>query len=361
MAELAELTRDIAPAPPVAPDPKPPETPAPPASPPASPLPGEPPAPEKFEAKPGKTKELREAYERQSTELKTLNAQLAEAQAKLAAVGEIKSDELLAQIKALETERETMAKDLAFVSYERSPDYRKSYVEPVTTAFANAFADIEEMTVTDPATGDERQATNEDFNKLVSVPIKDAARLAGEMFGPLAQQMLTHRNEIVRLDRKRVTAINDYKKNSAEYEKQHQTTMAARNLQQRQTWETANKEIAEKFPEYFKPDQNDPTGNELLQKGFQYFDAAVNHNSQLAPEQRTRLLAAMRHKAASFDRVALKLNAANKKISELETALAEFDESTPGGEVRTTANGKPPGPAAVKSWQEELNELAAAP
>lgn len=364
MAELDALGAVPAPTPPEPPkgDDTPPAPPAPgaktPTEPPKPPEPGEPPPLERFEGKTPKVKELREAYERQSAEYKTLQTQLAEAQSKLKDVGDQKTTELLDRIKSLETERESMSKDLAFTNYERSPDYRKNFVEPITGAFQNAYADIEEMTVTDPQSGEERQATAEDFNKLVRVPIKEATKLAGDWFGPLAQQILTHRSEVVRLDRKRVSALDDYKKNSAKYEQEHKTRAAAQSAQQRQTWDTANREIAEKYPDYFKPDENDPKGNDLLQKGFSYFDAAMSPNSTLTGEQRTRLLAAMRHKAASFDRVALKLNAAHKKISELEAALAEFDESTPGGEVKTPASGAtPPAPQGIKPWQEELAEL----
>lgn len=358
LSDEAAATTPAAPAAPATPAPtattpgKEPPAPAKPA------LPGEPPEPEKFEVKFVKARELREEYERQKAEFTKTQAELTEARDQLKEAGQHKTPELLERIQSLEKEREQYAKELAFVNYERSPEYKEKYTKPITAAFSNAYADVQEMTVSDPRSGEERAATPEDFNHLVRLPIKEATKLAQEWFGPLAQTVLTHRAEVNRLDRGRIAALEDYKKNSVQYETDRAAKRAAQSESNNAFWDSANKDIAEKFPAYFKPDENDPQSGELLQKGFQLFDAAISPGSPLTPEQRMRTLAAMRHKAAAFDRLALQLNAKSKKIADLENELAQYQSSEPSGEVAKPAQGGSLGPIAPKTWEEELSAMA---
>ena len=66
-------------------------------------------------------------------------------------------------------------------------------------------------------------------------------------------------------------------------------------------------------------------------------DAAFSN--QGSPEERVKLHAELRNKAAAFPKIALRLKQARSKIKELETALAAYEDSEPaageGGKPRS--------------------------
>ena len=102
-------------------------------------------------------------------------------------------------------------------------------------------------------------------------------------------------------------------------------------------WSDANKAWQEKFPKWFKPEEGDEEANALLAKGYALADSAFSN--QGSPEERVKIHAEVRNKAAAFPKVALRLKQARTRIKELETSLAAYEDSEPaageGGKPRS--------------------------
>jgi hypothetical protein len=164
--------------------------------------------------------------------------------------------------------------------------------------------------------------------------------------------VLWHREKVAELNRARVGALEDFKKNgaqrkAAETEKfqfqQKQLVTEATEL-----WKKSVSEPYERLPKYFKPVEGDAKGNELLQKGFEQATKAFKvmqvFDPSLTPEQRQEAIkghAVVFNKAAAFDRLAY-LNGQNeKRIKELSEQLKQYEDSTPTGGTNGRRNGKP--------------------
>jgi hypothetical protein len=188
---------------------------------------------------------------------------------------------------------------------------------------------------------------------LAKMPLKEAWAAAKTMFGDAASEIMAHRRSIIELSDAQTKALDDAKKNAETHDKEKQT----QSLQQRQKiaslWQDENKAWQEKFPRWFKPEDGDEEGNTLLAKGYEMADAAFSNNGDKTPEEKVKLHAELRNKAAAFPKIALRLKQAKTRIKELEKSLKEFEQSEPpsgdGGKPRAV---KPGG-----AWSDPFSEL----
>ncbi len=164
-----------------------------------------------------------------------------------------------------------------------------------------------------------------------------AAEWAAQKFGAKSSMVLFHRERVQELNGARKKAIDEYRKNGSEREKQRSEQMAAFTKRFDEAIESASKASMEKYPQWFKPDDTDEKGNELLDFGNHIVARVVANGKQLkdgdkpmSTEDLARAISAIRSKAGAFDRVAHRLNAALKQVKALETELAEFRGSVPG-------------------------------
>ena len=96
------------------------------------------------------------------------------------------------------------------------------------------------------------------------------------------------------------------------------------------------KAAVEKYPALFKPDESDPKGNELLQRGGHLLQRVLQNGApiadgeqQMTGEEFAIAVAAVRNKAMGFDRVAYLASTRGKRIKELEKELEQFKASKP--------------------------------
>ncbi|HUD75875.1 MAG TPA: hypothetical protein VMQ76_12455, partial [Terracidiphilus sp.] len=94
----------------------------------------------------------------------------------------------------------------------------------------------------------------------------------------------------------------------------------------------------EKYSHWSKPVDGDEKGNALLEKGYALADKAFSDfnvmNPKLDKAQRAELVkahAAVRNKAAWFDRLAYQHSQTKAQVKALEAKLAEFEASVPKG------------------------------
>lgn len=300
--------------------------------------------------KPSPVESLRTAYEKSKTRITELENEVKRFRESPPEDPEKKS--LAEKLEAIDKRRAELEDELRFANYERHPEYKEKYEAPISAALKVAYADIQEFDVI-TEDGNARKATPEEFNALVNMGSKQALAVAKELFGDAAPEVLAHRRKILELNESRKQAVEDYRKKGSEREaanaeatKKHHETMA-------RSWEKLTKDAVEKYPQYFKPEDGDEDGNRLLEQGFKLADLAFTGIQNLKPDEIVKVHAAVRNKAAGFDRMVLRAKRLADRVSELETELAQFKESEPPAGDGAGEKAKAPA-----SWEDEIDALA---
>lgn len=298
-------------------------------------------------AKPVKAAELRTAYEKSKETIRTKDAEISRLQnelkaAKSAPVDDPEKKTLVEKLQSVEKRKLELEQQIQFVAYQKSDEFQNKYQKPYEEAWSRAVSELSELVV-EAEDGSQRAATAQDLLTLANMPPVDARKLAKTMFGEAADDVLAHRRKIRELADAQTKAIQDAEKNAEAHHKEQQTKSLQQKQQMAKLWEDENKAWRERFPRWFQPEDGDEKGNELLAKGYAMADAAFSSNGNQTPEQRVKLHAELRNKAAAFPKLAYRLKEARSRIKELESSLAEYESSEPkageGGKPRATAPG----------------------
>ena len=291
-------------------------------------------------------KELRQAYKAKQKRLAEILKERDEWKSKASKPVDDTEKKSLAE-KLAEREQRIAAYEerLRFTDYSQSDEYKEKYQTPFEDAYLAGrarMAGLKTVERKDEETGavtqSSRQGTAEDFDELMKIGDDDrAADWAVEHFGNKASLALFHRERVQELNGAKKKALEEYRKTGSEREKQRVAQMETFQKNFNEWVEKANVEAAEKYPAWFKPDENDPKGNELLEKGAHLL-ARVKANGApvkegdkpMSHEELAKAVSAVWNKATAFDRVAHRDAAKSKRIKELEAKLAEYEESQPG-------------------------------
>lgn len=265
-------------------------------------------------------------------------------------------------VKAMQTELERLRTSLKekenflrLHHYQQSDDYRNNFEKPWEAAWQKTAKQMSEITVTDPTSGAERQATVHDIERLVNSPLGAARRIADEMFGPFANDAMAMRGKIVELYEAREEALNKAKANGETWQKEQAENQAKQSQALRQeisdTWKKSNESFLadEKVGQYFKQREGDEEWNNRLTKGTELVDKAF---ATLKPdfssgEPRAEVIkrhAAIRHRAIAFGPLR---HAYEQAVSERDSWKKKYEaiaKSTP--------------PAAPESPQDKAKEGA---
>lgn len=273
------------------------------------------------------------------------------------------------RLKAAETRAKELEDEIRYVNYSKSKEFVEQYQTPYEQAWQRATAELAEIPVTDPGTGEPRGATAQDLLSLVNMPLGQAREVAEQVFGKFANDIMAHRKEILGLFQKQQTALEDAKKNGAEREKQLTETQAAKLKESAETiskaWTKINEEYVanEKFGSWFKPKEGDEDWNTRLKKGFELVDRAFSENPRAAKteDERNAIIrrhVAVRNRAAAYGAL---FSYANKVAKELEAAKKELEAfkdtepPTTGREAAPQANGSG---SARDRMMADLNKIA---
>jgi hypothetical protein len=230
--------------------------------------------------------------------------------------------------EAADKRRAELEDEIRFASYERSPEYQDKYQKPYMDAYEWGKQTVSRLKV-NLEDGTTRQATPEDFDKILIPDDGDATDLADQMFGNKSKIALDHRWELKKLDAARFRAIEDFKKQGGEREMRLKETESKRDEQIGQLWKQLNGEAAERFPKYFKPEEGDEDGNKMLEAGYALADSAFSKSNGKSPEETVKLHASIRNRAAAFTREVYRNSKLQARVTELESELEQFKNSEP--------------------------------
>lgn len=258
--------------------------------------------------------------------------------------------QLTERLTEREKRLEALEQDLRYTAYEKSQEYKEKYEQPFISAWKSgqdraarlkiAETKDEFGDVTTPA----RQGTAEDFNTLMHIQDDDdAAEWAAKTFGPAkAPVLLYHRERVQEANNAKYHALEEFKTNGAEREKQRQHMLESQTKAVRTLYQKTMAAAIDKYPQFFKPLDDDPKTKALLAKGMRLADRALGDTSLLdgekpmSGEERIKLQAAMRNCFGSFQNLTYQLQKERGLRADLEKKLADFEASVPkGGDGRS--------------------------
>jgi hypothetical protein len=316
---------------------------------------------------PTRVPELRKAYDSLKPVIKELRGKITAAENKVKELESRKPEDNAPVLKELETTKkrnDQLESVIRFKDYESSKEFETQYKQPYLEAWNAAVGDFEQLTVRVPdgveeTTGEAkfktRPATANDLLQLANLPLNEMDDKAAEMFGRSSARVIRHVEEVRKLAVAQQKALNKAREESAEHGKVVQAQTKAQQDARIKLWNDKNVALAAKYPKWFAPVEGETEENALLQKGFALADRMFSPTPETAPktpEEALNVHLKIRNKAANHDRLALRLNKANARITELETALKEYEKSEPpGGAPRST------GPAGVaKTFTQEVED-----
>lgn len=319
---------------------------------------------------PKRAKELREAYDGLKTRVSTeLEPKIKNLEAKIREYESKKPEDtapILEKVAALEKRNAELESHIKYVDYTKSTEFVDKYQKPYQEAWTKATADFAQLNVripagVDEATGEQkfttRKATTDDLLALANMPIGEMDERAEQMFGKSAPRVIRHVEKIRELALAQDQALTKAQQEAGERSKLNEAQTKAQREKAVSLWNTANADLAAKYPKFYAPEEGDTEGNALLEKGFALADRLFIPTAETAPktpEEQVKLHARIRNKVANHDRLAFRLNNANKRIAELEKTLAEFEKSEPkGGEHKAKA----PVDNGAEDWEKEIEAL----
>lgn len=259
------------------------------------------------------------------------------------------------KLSAYEKELNQLREIVRFADYKKSPEFVDKYQKPYEEAWSKAVSEVTQLSL-EMEDGTSRKATANDLLALANAPLDQLDDLALKWFPRSSARVIRHVEKIRDLAESQDKALEEAKKGAAGFqEKQSQAAVQA-SEEFSKAYTGATTEITQKYPKYFAPDETDPKGNELLKKGFEYADSVFSpKGAQLTPQQKAGRLAVIRAKAANHDRLVSKVKAFNERIAELESKLAQYEESEPP----TDEAGQPSRAAGISAdaWEAELRKL----
>lgn len=232
-------------------------------------------------------------------------------------------DKYAERLKSLEDE-------IRYVNYEKSPEYLEKWQKPYEETAQSALGEATELKI-QLEDGQTRASTPEDFWKVASTPnADDALVLAEQLYGEKkAAYVMQLRARVREAHRAGQKAKEEYRVKGSEREKQTREEHEKSSKAMNERFDTLTAELSDKM---LKPDEGDEKANEYLKRGIEIADAAFRSNKP-DPERDAKV----RTMAADYPRKLYKLKIAQKRIEELESQLAEFQDSEPKeGEVDKT-------------------------
>lgn len=289
------------------------------------------------------------------------------------------STALLERVKSLEQEKEQLEKRIQYVDYAQSDHFKKTYVQPFDEAWSEAVAEFKELAIKEPAGENEmgemqfksRPATESDLIKLSSLPLSEMDETATKLFGASAMRAINHIQNLRKLASSRNKALAEAQQRSGEMRSRQQAEFKARNDSLANTWLETTKNLEERLPKAFKPDEGDADDKEAHTRGFALADLAfigpdglteeqVNslpesfreaaRTKKLSDTQRVQLHALARLKTANHDRLLVKLRKAQAENAELKKSLADYEKSEPDASKAGESSER----TVSKAWDEQI-------
>jgi hypothetical protein len=257
--------------------------------------------------------------------------------------------EALTRTNAELTKRvEDYEKEIRVSRYSSSAEYKEKYQTPIQTKTAKAFKTVQDLTVeivdpNNPENKTSRPGTKADFQAIYAAPNRSAARkLAKQLFGDDADDVIRYRDEINDLVEAADEAAEKYKTQGHEAEQKTQAERLRENEARNAMWIEANKAYREnpKIARHFNDDPDDPEFTDLLHKGFEFVDEFFGPNrAKYTVQQQIVADTKIRHRSAAYPAAMHRLKKAEAALTAANETIATLRGSGPGGRGKSAGGG----------------------
>ena len=286
-------------------------------------------------------KQLRDAYEKLKTELREIKAKPATATTttpNLLEVPEFKEVQAKLTIKEKEAAEaialaKGMEEKVQRLDYEQSTEFQEKYRKPYVDAWKRGRDEIAKLTVPSNDGGPGRKANFDDLGAIVSEPdMEKALQMAEDLFqNPTkANYALGLREKIIEAANIQDRAKEEFKARSTEIAQQKLAQDQVAQKQQVELWSGEIKAWAEKNPTLTKAAEGDAKAAELIEIGTKAADMAFGDTSTMSPQQRAKLYAETRNRAAHYGHAIHQRDLALKQVESLNAELSKYKTSAPG-------------------------------
>lgn len=300
---------------------------------------------EKSEEDTGKMapKALRDAYDKLKREHKErevrFNSELETARKSTAPKEDPEKAELSTKYADLEKRYKDLDGEMRYIHFQKSSEFQDKYYKPYVEQYKDAAAKMMSWKGVGEDVTTPRDVTAKDFEDFIKFTSDDDAEaFAKKMFGSESKtaRAMTLRDGIINAEAGMRKVSEEFRKNGEARHKEFQAQTEKHQQQMAEQWTKLNTDAIEKYPQWFKADEGDEKGAELLKKGFELADIAFSGTSELPPEKTLALHSAIRNHAAGFRYMVHKYETANARVAELEKELADYKASEPGkGEIKS--------------------------
>ena len=292
---------------------------------------------------------FRKSFEKTQAELKAereaktqIQAKVAEYEAKIKAIEskpvETKADTAL--VEKYENELKTLRSTVQELDYSKSSEFQDKYVKPLAKTYQKALQEVQQLTVTD-ADQNSRQATQQDFDTLRNLPFGQRRAAARQMFGADADVVLSHISRIEQMRQEGNEALEEAKTNGELRQKEQRIAQQREQEQYQNYLKQAHAELENEFPDFFKPNAEDPEAAKALQGGYELVDTAVNKAANMTLQDRAAYNAVFRARAAAFPLMEHNLKKIAAENASLVEELKKYRGSDPGAGGQKVAPNAP--------------------
>jgi hypothetical protein len=249
-----------------------------------------------------------------------------------------------AERRASELEAELSARD-----FRESKDFKDNFKSKWDRVYQDAIEEVAGLQVETP--DGMRQATQSDFNTVLTAPKNQYWTLAKQMFGEAAQVVISRRNSIKDIEAQAAEAADRHKQ-TYEQTKQQKIAQSQREAQEFQTLaHEVDGQLEAKHPDIFGRDAADEEGSQALQKGLEFVDTTLASLDKLTLQERAGRTALIRRMAGALPRVVIVNRRLAGELEEAKKTIAQLQGTDPG------AGGESPAAAEPKKSSGGVDEL----
>lgn len=301
--------------------------------------PGEP------EAKP-KGKDLRSQLEYFSAQTKTLAKERDTLSSRVKELeAQVKDAPNSKTLNELLTTREQriaeLEKQISYLDYTQSDEFKQQYQTPYENKFTEAFKDLASLSKEDGS-----KLVQPELEELLLGGEREAYRFIEDKFtgsdAALAKRIV---GDVYRLSRDKEGAMARAKTDAQKRTKTQEAERVRMREQYKAMFTDTVAKTRAKFPDLYQGDPKDKEMSQLMDTGYKLVDAAFNRMNEFAPEQRVVIESEIYHRAGAFPALRLRALRAEKALAIAKKELSKYRGSSPGkGEVSETetAGGKAP-------------------
>jgi hypothetical protein len=290
-------------------------------------------------------KELREAYLKEKAARTELEQKIKDLEGRTQS-----TTDMAKQLEEARKRAEELDTTIKGYDYRKSKEYADTFSKPLERLVKKSIREIQQLPVLEDD-GTTRTASEIDFNTLVSFrTVPEAKQWADQRFGEYSREALDIFKEVRGFVAEAEERVTEHRDAWLAQQKDQETFSKAQHEQMVKVWQDSVSAGPKRYPQLYGPDDKDPDGNRLLDEGSKLADTAFSRMEGIPPEERVRLHAEIRNRAAAFPREVARRVRLEKEISSLRERLASFEKSSPS---KGTPAGAAPTKPAYKSLMEQ--------